>query len=435
MKKLNNKIKIASLALVVSMFVLSSCNKNLETFAPIVSAPYSANAGNIGATIAANPSDTMFYRLIVRSGLLPLLSDSTRKFTVFAVDNAGMKIFVNAASGGAVLLTAPDATFYGFINSSLPVASAAGIIQYLTIGQLYPSSAIPTQFPNYPLPSQIQLDPANPFVRMTLTIAKGVPNSYVNNIPLTGVDQLASNGVIHHTFTIPAPPSATIRTLINAEPNLTYFRTALLRADSGQVVKANNDSTNFLNYFMGYGILNMTVLPPSDAAFQTFIYTVVFGRTLQALGVTPATATPAQLAIANTQATGAVAAGPAFLNTNNVTTEQVRGIIAYHILASNSTGSFAPNIRVFNVNVPASPAGVFVRTLVNGSAAGALHPGIRATATFTGPVATGLTFTGFAALVPGAPFTDVPANAIKRDNNGVNGIYHIIDRVLIPLPL
>jgi uncharacterized surface protein with fasciclin (FAS1) repeats len=117
--------------------------------------------------------------------------------------------------------------------------------------------------------------------------------------------------------------------------------------------------------------------------------------------------------------------------TNNVSTAQVRGIIAYHILASDITGSYAPNIRVFSVNVSTAPA--LVKTLVNGSAAA--HPGIRAVATFTGPVATSVTFTGFSALTGGAPFSDTPANVVDKDNNAVNGILHIIDRVLVPLPL
>ena len=44
-----------------------------------------------------------------------------------------------------------------------------------------------------------------------------------------------------------------------------------MRADIGQVVKDGNDSTNFLNYLVGYGVLNMTVLAPSDTAFKTII--------------------------------------------------------------------------------------------------------------------------------------------------------------------
>jgi uncharacterized surface protein with fasciclin (FAS1) repeats len=423
MKKLNFSTKFASATILAALFILSSCNKDLETITgPIPGTPTIPAAGNIAATIAANPDDSLFYRMLVRSTLLPLLADSSKRFTINAVNNAGMKIFVNAASGGLVPLTAPDAAFSAFISTNLPVATAAGIVQYNIIGQKLTTALIPTRFPNVPYGTQIQLDPVNtPFLRMTTTYAKGSAGniSYVNNIPSFGQnDQLATNGIIHHTFTVVAPPTALLTNVIASKPTLTYFTQALARADSGQVA----GTTASFQYLMSYGILNQTVLAPNDAAFQTFIYTIVYGKALQAL------ATPAQ---ANALATAAVAAGPAFLMSNNVSTAQVRGIVAYHLLASDITGSIAPNIRVFSVNVPTTPA--LVKTLVNGSAAA--HPGIRAVATFGGPVTTSVTFTGFAALTGGAPFTDTPANVVDKDNNAVNGVLHIIDRVLVPLPL
>jgi uncharacterized surface protein with fasciclin (FAS1) repeats len=432
---LKNILK-SSLAIIGTALVFSSCNKDLDTFEPIPTPVFASNTtSNVGASFA-NANDTLFYRLLVKSGLLPLLSDSSRRFTIFAPTDSAMRRFCSTASGGALPAAgAPQAAYIGFINANLPVASAAGIVQYYTVGQLYPSSAIPTVFPNYPLPGQIQLDPlANPYIRSTITVAKGSPNTYLNSVKLSVLDGVASNGIIHKTDSLQLPPSILLRNALAARSNLSYFRAALLRADSGQVVKANNDSTNFLNYFMGYGILNMTVLAPSDAAFQTFIYTIAFGRTLQALGVTPATASPAQLAAANTQGNNAVMAGPLFLSSNNVTTEQVRGVVAYHLLASNKTGSFKPDIRTFSVNVPTTPA--LVKTLVNSSATGAAHPGVRAVATYS-PIGytTSVTFTGFAALTGGAPFSDTPANVVEKDVNTVNGVLHVIDRVMVPLPL
>jgi hypothetical protein len=423
MKKLNNITKFIGASMLSALFILSSCNKDLETISgPTPGTPTIPATGNIAATIAANPNDSLFHRMLVRSGQLPLLADSSKRFTINAVDNAGMKIFVNAASGGLVPLAAPDAVFSNFIANNLPVASAAGIVQYSIIGQLLPTSVIPTRFPNAAYGTQIQLDPVNtPFLRMTTTYAKSSAGniSYVNNVPSFGQnDQLATNGIIHHTYSVVAPPTQLLSSVIASKPNLTYFTQALVRADSGQVA----NTTASFGYLMGYPVLNQTVIAPSDAAFQTFIFTIVFGKALQA------GATPAQ---ANAAATAAVAAGPAFLMSNNVSTAQVRGIVAYHILASDATGSIAPNIRVFSVNVPTAPA--LVKTLVNGSAAA--HPGVRAVATFTGPVATSVTFTGFSALTGGAPFSDTPANVVDKDNNGVNGILHIIDRVLVPLPL
>jgi hypothetical protein len=417
MKKINNNIRITCLAALSSMIFLSACNKELDQL-PAITVPANASGvGTIGAAIAANPNDSLFYKLLQRSTLLPILNDSTKKFTIFAVDNAGMRIFVNAASGGAIPASgAPEATYVGFINSSLPVTSAAGIVQYNTIGQLYPSSAFPVVFPNYPITTQIQLDPVNtPFLRLPIFPAKGSPFSYVNNVPLTGVDQIASNGVIHHTFSIVAPPQATLKTLIAAKANLSYFRAAIARADSGAVGLGKLDS------LLNYGVLNMTVLPPSDAAFQTLVFGLVYSQTLAATG---------SAAIALATANGAVAAGPNFLLTNNVSTATIKGIVAYHFLAkTNAAGVYQPSIRVFSVNIPSTAA--FVKTLVNGGVA--THPGVRTIATYTGPVATTVNFSGLGTFPPGgAPFSDAPASVIDKDNHGANGVFHTIDKVLLP---
>jgi hypothetical protein len=421
MKKLNNKMKVYGLAALSSIIFLTACNKDLEQLPAIPATPYATNAGNIGATLAANPNDSLFYKLVQRSGLLSTLSDSSKSYTLFAIDNAGMRIFATASG---VPSGSTDSIISRFITLSLPAASAAGIISYHTIGQKYPSSSFPVGFANYPLPSLIQLDPNSPFVRMPITVAKGSPFSFVNNVPITGVDQLASNGVIHHVFSVVAPPTTTLRGIIAAKPTLSYFRAALLRADSGAVVKPNNDSTNFLNYLVGYGVTNMTVVAPNDAAFQTLIFGLVYSQTLTATG---------SVAIATATANGAVAAGPAFLNTNNVSTALIKGIVAHHFLASNTTpnnaaGTYKPDIRVFSVNVPTTPT--FVKTLINGAVAA--HPGVLASATFSGPVTTAVTFAGAGTFPPGGTAFSQSANVIDKDNHGANGVLHIIDRVMLP---
>ena len=89
---------------------------------------------------------------------------------------------------------------------------------------------------------------------------------------------------------------------------------------------------------------------------------------------TPYTAT--DTANADATGNGAVAAGPGFLSTNNVSTALVRGLLAYHFLASPNpvSGAYEPNIRVFSVNFPAASATpFFVKTLVNSSFATPWH--------------------------------------------------------------
>lgn len=423
MKKINHQLKASCLSLGLAMLLLTACNKDLEQLAPIATPTYPTGSG-IAATIAANPNDSLFSRLIVRSGMAATLNDLTKSFTIFAVDNAGMKVFVNAASGGAIPLNAPDATFSAFIANTLPVASAAGIVQYNTLGQKFTAGTFGTAFPNYPVTSQIILDPTQPFVRMNIFPVRGTPFSYVNNLPITGVDQAAANGIIHHTFTIAAPPTATLKTMLAAETSLTYFRAAVIRADSGSVGLSKFDS------LLNYGVTNMTVLAPNDNAFKTLIFGLAFQGYLSTRPL-PYTAT--DTAVATATGNGAVAAGPAFLSTNNVSTLQVKGIVAYHLLASltaSTTTPYQPNIRVFSNNIPATPT--FVKTLVNNSLA--IHPGVMAQATYTGPSVTALKFTGYGTgtVPPGAPFSGAAANGVTLDKLAVNGVYHIIDKVLLP---
>jgi len=415
MKRITLQLKSIGIALLPALLIIASCNKLPEQFPPIQTPVYPSGSG-IAATLAANPNYSMYTALIARAGLTDTLNNNTKTFTLYATDNNGMKIFVNAASGGAVPLNAPDAVFLGFISTTLPVANAVGIVNYNTVGQKFPLASISSSFPNYPLPSEIILDPTQPFVRLPIFPVKSSPFAYVNNLPITGPEITASNGVIETTYSIVAPPQATLKTMIAAEPNLSYFRAAVARADSGAV------GLNKFDSLMGYGVTNMTILAPNDVAFQNLIYGLVYSQTLAATG--------GNTTIAAAQASGAVAAGPAFLSTNNVTTAQVKGIIAYHFLASNSTGSYLPNIRAFSVTFPTTP-GFFVKTLVNTSFA--THPGILAAPTFAGPAVTSLKFTGYGSFPPSQThYTGTAANVTKMDNHGANGVYHIIDEVLLP---
>jgi hypothetical protein len=415
---IKNKIKAGMLFLIAAGFLFTSCNKDVQQFAAIPTPVYPSSTNSIAKIIAATPTDSLYYRMIVRAGMVATLNDSTRNYTMFITDNNGMKIFVNAASGGLVPLGAPDAVFSGFISSSLPVASAAGIIQYNTVAQAYPSASIPATFPNTPLPTQIILDPVNQFPHMVICPVKSSPYAYTNNIPFIAFDEAASNGVIHHLYTVAAPPSAVLKTMIAAEPTLSYFRAAIARADSGQV------GLNRFDSLLNYGLTNMTVLAPNDAAFQALVFNLVYSQVLAATGSVP---------IATATANGAVAAGPAFLSTNNVTSALVRGIIAYHFLATNTSSGYQPNIRVFAEDIPAATAmPFFIQTLVNGSVA--THPGVIAIATYTGPAVTSLKFVGLGPLLTPTtiPYSGAPVTAISTDKLAVNGVYHILNGVLLP---
>lgn len=417
MKTTFYKLKAYYLVIVSGLFLITSCNKDLEQFAAIPKPVYPTGNG-IAATLAANANYSNYAALIARAGMTATLNDSTKSFTVFATDNNGMNLFATAASGGLVPYPAPTAVVLGFINTNLPVASAAGIVQYNTVGTKFPAANIGNGFPNYPLTTQIILDPTQPFVRMPIFPVRGTV-SYVNNVPLIATDMAAANGIIHTAYSIAAPPSATLKTMIAGEASLSYFRAAVARADSGAVGLSKFDS------LLNYGVTNMTVLAPNDAAFQTLIFGMVYAQVFAATGSVP---------IATAQANAAVALGPSIFSNplfyGSIPASTVKGIVAYHLLASQTTSTttpFQPNIRVFSNNVPA--AGTFVKTLVNNSFS--THPGVQATATYLGPAVTSLKFGGVGSIPPAPPFT-VPANAVTMDKHAVNGVYHIIDKVLLP---
>ncbi len=453
MKKLNNKMKVYGLAALSSIIILSSCNKSLDQFDAIPATPYSPSVGNMAATLAIPGSDdSLYYKLVQRSGLLSMFADTTKTFTLFATNNAGMRLF---AYGSGVPAGASDSIISRFITLSLPATTAAAIVQYNTVAQKYPTSSWGTAFPNYPLPTQLQLDPINtPFLRMTIcpSFGSAAYPYYVNNLPITGQpNQIVSNGIIHHVFSIVAPPSKLLKDLISSDTALVYFRAAVARGDSGSV------GLNKLDSLLGYGALNMTVLTPNNAAMKSVldsalfkgVFPIVYAQAYQTVynnvynaaitgGATVAQATAIATAqapgldsafstpVAHTQAT-ALSATPSNFNLLPIAT--VKGILAYHFLASNNSGSYKPDLRVFSVNIPTTPT--FVKTLVNGSVA--IHPGIMAIATFAGPSTSAIKFTGFGNFPAGsAPFTATAANVVKKDNHGVNGIYHVIDKVLLP---
>ena len=418
---LNFKVKIALLLFFISGSLLMSCNKGVQQFTDPATAPSTGLA--LGETIAATPTDSLYYKLILKSGMLVTINNTAANYTMFVPDNNGMKIFVNAISGGAVPLTAPDAVFAGFITANIPAASAAGIVSYNIIGTKITSGQIPATFPNFQLPTSIilpQPPPANPLVRLTTFPSAKKQLAYVNNIPVISIDQMASNGVIHHTYTVVAPPTTVLAGLIYNNPDLSYFTAAIARGDSGQTGLARFDS------LLKYGVTNMTVLAPNNTAFKTLIYGLSYAYATS-LGAPPA--------VADAQANGAVALGPGIFSNpafyGILPAVRVRGIMAYHFLASNKSGAYQPDIRVFSVNFNATPS--FIPTLVNAAVPVSMQPGVLAKATFIGPVVGTLTFTG-AGTFPsgGAPYSGTAANATKLDGHAVNGVVYTIDAVLLP---
>jgi uncharacterized surface protein with fasciclin (FAS1) repeats len=391
------KITVAML-LPVLLATMVSCNKDLEQ--PVARAE---SGQSIGDVISTNPSYSIFYAAVTRAGLLPILNDTSNNITVFVPDDNAMTI------SGFPLTTV----------NAVPVATLTSVLQYHIIGTKVPSSLFTGVFPNLRIPTSLALDPTNALVRMSTFPSKLTSFAYVNNTPVTAADQVFNNGIIHNVATVLAPPSATLKTMIAGESTLKYFRAAVTRADVGSTGLSRLDS------LLNFGVTNMTVLTPNDAAMKPVLKGILTLGFIQ-LGLSPFSAD--SLANLKSSVDSLASATAGF---NIVPVASVRGIIAYHFLATNSTGTYTPNIRVFSVNVP-SDANSFVKTLVNGSFA--THPGILALATFgASPIPTAVTFTGVGTFPSGgAPFSSPAANVVTKDKHAVNGVYHIIDRVLLP---
>lgn len=385
--------------------LLASCNKSLPDATPIVTTL--PTGSTIGDIINTDTTYSIFKIAATRAGVLPTLMDRSLTFTVFLPNNAAFR-----ASG-----IASDA-----VMTALPLTTVVPLVQYhITGGQTFGSTAIPTSFPNIQLPTNLVL--LSPLFRMSIFPSKRGTSYYANNIPVTSVDGVAANGVINNVAAVVAPPSLVLAQIIYADPNLTYFTAAIARGDSGQV------GTNRIDSLLKYPPVNMTVLAPTDAAMRAVLDTNIRrGLLLQNPTLSPA--------IAAAQATALASSPTVFSNPvlySVLTATVVRGIVAYHILATQTATTpapaFTPNIRAFSVNFPTTAT--FFQTLVNNSLS--IHPGISAKATFNGPFVASLQFTGYGTLpTGGAPFSSPAANTVSIDRHAVNGITHTIDRVLLP---
>ena len=405
--KLFRDIKSLLLIAIITGAV-ASCNKPFPDAVPIPYPDANNSSVTLGTVISTDTTYSIFKAAAIRVGILPTLMDSSKIFTVFLPNNAAFR-----ASG-----IASEA-----VIGVLPITSVGAIVNYHIVpGEQFLSSSIPTDFPNIQLPTALTigvLPGTSVPLKMTIFPSKRANGTWVNTIPIVSPDNKYRNGVIHVMAAIVNPPSQVLKDAMYSNPNLKYFKAAIARADSG----ANGLSK--LDSLLGYGVTNMTVLAPNDAAFQTLIYGTVYAYVL---GLTNDLATAATQAAA-LSSSPTVFSNPALYGV--LTAATVKGILAYHFLATNQGLGYQPNIRVLSNNFATTP-GVFYTTLVNTTYPPAVQPGVMAQATFTGPFVSTLTFKGAGTFPPGgAPYSQT-ATAVSKDNIAVNGVFYIIDKVLLP---
>lgn len=393
---------------ILAALVLFSCNKPLPNATPIVYPPLNNSTTSIGDLINSDTSYSFFAAAATKTGKLAILSMDSTEFTVFLPNNNAFR-----ASG----IPSVD------VVNALPASSLAAIVGYAIIpGRQFTSKDISTDFPNEQLPTFVTIGslPGTP-IPLNLSTFPSISNNnfYDNNIPVVKPDILFKNGVVHLVAALVAPPSQVLKDAIYKNPQLSFFKAAVARADSGQV------GLNKLDSLLGYAVTNMTVLAPNNAAFQTLIFGTAYSFLLQqGYSQTQAAQTATQLS-----ASPDVFSNPALFSTLPAAT--VRGILVYHFLATPNplTGAYEPNIRVFSNNFSTTPT--LYKTLINSAVAN--HPGILAQATFTGPFVSSLQFTGVGTFPPGgAPFSGPAAKAVSMDNHAVNGVYYVIDKILLP---
>lgn len=389
----------------------ASCNKDMEQF-PDIAQPQPTGP-RLDQVLQSNANDNLFYLLMERGGLLPMISDSNKRFTIFATANTGVKPVLSALSQGLVPPNAPDAAFVALI-SQIPVAQAAALVQYNILPQEIRSSSIAPVFPNFSYPSTYNPAPSvSPLLRLNTYPAISNGRPWLNNIPIIGVDELAYNGVIHHTAVLSVPNPRTLWQRISAESDLTYLEAAILRADSGV---APNQT---LQYYLSNFGPNFTVFAPVDTAFQT---------TLKGLILQGLLAQNVPLQIALPLATQFSSTPDVFTNpllATQLTPQTVKGLLVYHVLGSRA---FTNN---FPVNETAYP------TLLNSVLSA--HPGIKLKANYTppSPFVTSATVKDVYNNSPAAnvfinaqPLTPDPLGT--SDQNFINGVLHKIDKVLLP---
>jgi uncharacterized surface protein with fasciclin (FAS1) repeats len=391
-----------------AMLLIASCNKPLEEAAPIIYPPVNNDSMTIADLISSDTSYSFFAAAAKKVGQLAQLGADNTEFTVFLPNNNAFR-----ASG------IPSVA----VVNSLPAQTLAGIVGYAVIpGRQFLSSGISTSFPNEQLPTSIKIGtlPGTP-IPLNLTTFPSVSSTgfYDNNIPVVKSDLKVKNGVVHLVAGIVAPPSQVLKTAIYNNPDLAYFKAAIARADSGQV------GLNRIDSLLGYAVTNMTVLAPDNQAFQTLLFGIIYSSLLQQ-GMSAANASQTATLLSSSPT---VFSNPLLFGSLPATT--VRGILVYHFLATANpnTGAYEPNVRVFSNNFSSIPS--FYKTLLNSAIP--QHPGIMVNATFSGPFVSNLTFTGLGTFPPGgAPFSGAAANAVSMDNNAVNGVYYVIDKVLLP---
>lgn len=393
----------------LAVLLFTACNKDVEQF-PDITTVANPSPG-LATALAANSNYSLYNAVVVKSGMSATLNDSTRTLTMFVPSNAAVKQAITALTGGAVPSGAPDANFLGFINSAnFTQATAAGIVGYNVVPQKVDFAAIPAGFPNFQYPSLLNPAPQISALLRLTTFPSKTNGNFVNNVPVTSAAVNAGNGVMYETGALVAPPQRYLWDRINTDPQLTYLKAAIARADEG--VAAAETLTGYLQNIGA----NFTVFAPTDAAFQATLTGLIY-QSMVGQGAPAGNATLQQAQGLVTSAGVGIFHHPAVSGV--LTPTNVKGIVVYHILGSRA---FLNNLPTTQSNFP---------TLLNGAVAA--HPGVGLKVTMAGPMAAAATVKGAAnATAANIAINPTPEPGGTSDQHYLNGVLHKIDQVLLP---
>jgi uncharacterized surface protein with fasciclin (FAS1) repeats len=357
----------------ICILISSSCNKDIPEPEPITK-PVVADGVTIGDIINTDTSYSFFKAAATKVGVLASLTDKNNTYTLFLPTNSAFR-FSGIPSEAAL--------------ETFPVETVGAILSYHIIpGQQLLSADIPTTFPNLREPSALTIGtlPGTAIpVKMFIFPSKRANGFWVNNIPVVAPDKIFQNGVIHEVAAIVSPASMVLAQMIYGDPQFSIFAAVIARGDSGQAP----GFTTRIDSALKFPLANLTVFAPTNSAFKGLISALTGG-------LIP-TAAPDEVFVS-------------FVSTM-LPVRNARGIVAYHIMGD----------RAFSVNFPNTPT--FFPTLLNGAIP--QHPGVQVQASFTGPFGTGLKVTGVGN-------GGMAATALPFDKTAVNGVLHVIDKVLLP---
>lgn len=395
-------------ATIISIGLLFSCNKDLPVAEPINPTPPSGSS--IMETLN-DPSYSFLKAAVTRASTVPsptgtlstLLADKNGVFTFFAPDD-------NAFKASLTVLGLP--ADISSINFFRPGQLDTIIKYHLIGGQKYTSAKVTPVFPslNLYLQSSFLLSAPSatlpPGYRMPIFMGKQGPVLFANNIPVIQPDIEVANGVIHKVAFALLPPSQVLWQRVAADPDLTYLKAAIEKADEG-------DAKKNLQSALANPAANLTIFAPTNLAFQQLL-TGQITLALMAQGMDQATATATATTLASTPE---VFTNPALASVLTPTT--VKGIVVYHILGN----------RAFSVNLPTTAANY--PTLLNSAIAA--HPGVGLQATFGLTGVTDATVKGAAnTTASNVLINPTPAPGGTSDQHYINGVIHKIDQVLRP---